>query len=205
MNSLLAGLAAEPPSSSRVPGWSPADRRERHPAGRDDGSRHRGRPPASQGNNNLNILSSPTCSRRTTRRRRSSSPRTSPSSPARPANSTNLAKRHQLRPAQGRRRHVADHAPHPRERIREPGHLQEASALKQDALTLAQAASVGPTWTKRSTKTTVLVKSGDTVIISASSRIVSPRTCPRSPSSATSLSWVSLRYTVGAEKRRRTC
>jgi general secretion pathway protein D len=43
---------------------------------------------------------------------------------------------------------------------------QEASALKQDALTLAQSASVGPTWTKRSTKTTVLVKSGDTVIIS---------------------------------------
>jgi type II secretory pathway component GspD/PulD (secretin) len=33
-------------------------------------------------------------------------------------------------------------------------------------LTLAQSASVGPTWTKRSTKTTVLVKSGDTVIIS---------------------------------------
>jgi len=43
---------------------------------------------------------------------------------------------------------------------------QEASALKQDALTLAQSATVGPTWTKRSTKTTVLVKSGDTVIIS---------------------------------------
>jgi general secretion pathway protein D len=43
---------------------------------------------------------------------------------------------------------------------------QEASALKQDALTLAQTATVGPTWTKRSTKTTVLVKSGDTVIIS---------------------------------------
>jgi len=42
---------------------------------------------------------------------------------------------------------------------------QEASALKQDALTLAQSATVGPTWTKRSTKTTVLVKSGDTVII----------------------------------------
>ena len=43
---------------------------------------------------------------------------------------------------------------------------QEASALKQDAVTLAQSATVGPTWTKRSTKTTVLVKSGDTVIIS---------------------------------------
>ena len=43
---------------------------------------------------------------------------------------------------------------------------QEASALKQDALTLAQSSTVGPTWTKRSTKTTVLVKSGDTVIIS---------------------------------------
>ncbi|MGE5285281.1 MAG: type II secretion system secretin GspD [Actinomycetota bacterium] len=43
---------------------------------------------------------------------------------------------------------------------------QEASALKQDALTLAQSTTVGPTWTKRSTKTTVLVKSGDTVIIS---------------------------------------
>ncbi|MBW6503377.1 type II secretion system secretin GspD [bacterium] len=42
---------------------------------------------------------------------------------------------------------------------------QEASALKQDALTLAQSSTVGPTWTKRSTKTTVLVKSGDTVII----------------------------------------
>ena len=42
---------------------------------------------------------------------------------------------------------------------------QEASALKQDALTLAQTATVGPTWTKRSTKTTVLVKSGDTMIL----------------------------------------
>jgi general secretion pathway protein D len=42
---------------------------------------------------------------------------------------------------------------------------QEASALKQDVLALAQSATVGPTWTKRSTKTTVLVKSGDTVII----------------------------------------
>ena len=42
---------------------------------------------------------------------------------------------------------------------------QEASALKTDALTLAQSATVGPTWTKRSTKTTVLVKTGDTVIL----------------------------------------
>jgi len=42
---------------------------------------------------------------------------------------------------------------------------QEASALKQDALTLAQTATVGPTWTKRSAKTTVLVKSGDTMIL----------------------------------------
>ncbi len=42
---------------------------------------------------------------------------------------------------------------------------QEASALKTDALSLAQSSSVGPTWTKRSAKTTVLVKSGDTVIL----------------------------------------
>jgi general secretion pathway protein D len=42
---------------------------------------------------------------------------------------------------------------------------QEASALKQDALSLAQSATVGPTWTKRSAKTTVLVKSGDTMIL----------------------------------------
>jgi len=42
---------------------------------------------------------------------------------------------------------------------------QEASALKTDALSLAQTATVGPTWTKRSAKTTVLVKSGDTVIL----------------------------------------
>jgi type II secretory pathway component GspD/PulD (secretin) len=42
---------------------------------------------------------------------------------------------------------------------------QEASALKTDAVTLAQTATVGPTWTKRSAKTTVLVKSGDTVIL----------------------------------------
>ena len=42
---------------------------------------------------------------------------------------------------------------------------QEASALKTDALTLSQSSSVGPTWTKRSAKTTVLVKSGDTVIL----------------------------------------
>ena len=32
-------------------------------------------------------------------------------------------------------------------------------------MTLAQSATVGPTWTKRSAKTTVLVKSGDTVIL----------------------------------------
>jgi general secretion pathway protein D len=42
---------------------------------------------------------------------------------------------------------------------------QEASALKTDAVTLAQTSTVGPTWTKRSAKTTVLVKSGDTVIL----------------------------------------
>jgi len=42
---------------------------------------------------------------------------------------------------------------------------QEASALKTDALTLSQSSSVGPTWTKRSAKTTVLVKTGDTVIL----------------------------------------
>jgi general secretion pathway protein D len=42
---------------------------------------------------------------------------------------------------------------------------QEASALKTDAVTLAQTTTVGPTWTKRSAKTTVLVKSGDTVIL----------------------------------------
>ena len=42
---------------------------------------------------------------------------------------------------------------------------QEASALKTDALSLSQSSSVGPTWTKRSAKTTVLVKSGDTVIL----------------------------------------
>jgi general secretion pathway protein D len=42
---------------------------------------------------------------------------------------------------------------------------QEASALKTDALSLSQSSSVGPTWTKRSAKTTVLVKSGDTMIL----------------------------------------
>jgi type II secretory pathway component GspD/PulD (secretin) len=42
---------------------------------------------------------------------------------------------------------------------------QESSALKTDALSLSQSSSVGPTWTKRSAKTTVLVKSGDTVIL----------------------------------------
>ena len=42
---------------------------------------------------------------------------------------------------------------------------QEASQLKTDVLTLAQQATLGPTWTKRSAKTTVLVKTGDTVIL----------------------------------------
>jgi len=42
---------------------------------------------------------------------------------------------------------------------------QEASALKSDLRSIAVEATQGPTWTKRSAKTTVLVKTGDTVIL----------------------------------------
>jgi len=81
---------------------------------------------------------------------------------------------------------------------------QEASALKQDALTLAQASSVGPTWTKRSTKTTVLVKSGDTVIISGIIQDSFSKNVSKIPSSATSLSWGISSGTRRSRKRRRT-
>ena len=99
------------------------DRRKRHPAGRDEDPRHRGRPPGVGGEQQPEhpFVAPPAHAEQQGgggHRRREH-----------PLHHQHLPRldeprqRHQHRRAQGRRRHVADHATHPRERIREPGHL----------------------------------------------------------------------------------
>jgi general secretion pathway protein D len=121
---------------------------------------------ASQGNNNLNILSSPHLLTQNNKEAEIIVAENIPFITSTSRDSTNLANVINTveRKDVGVTLRITPHI-HESEFV-SLDIYQEASALKQDALTLAQSASVGPTWTKRSTKTTVLVKSGDTVIIS---------------------------------------
>jgi len=121
---------------------------------------------ASQGNNNLNILSSPHLLTQNNKEAEIIVAENIPFITSTSRDSTNLANVINTveRKDVGVTLRLTPHI-HESEFV-SMDIYQEASALKQDALTLAQSASVGPTWTKRSTKTTVLVKSGDTVIIS---------------------------------------
>ncbi|MBE0607265.1 MAG: type II secretion system secretin GspD [Deltaproteobacteria bacterium] len=121
---------------------------------------------ASQGNNNLNILSSPHLLTQNNKEAEIIVAENIPFITSTSRDSTNLANviNSVERKDVGITLRITPHI-HESEFV-SLDIYQEASALKQDALTLAQSASVGPTWTKRSTKTTVLVKSGDTVIIS---------------------------------------
>jgi len=121
---------------------------------------------ASQGNNNLNILSSPHLLTQNNKEAEIIVAENIPFITSQSRDSTNLANviNSVERKDVGVTLRITPHI-HESEFV-SLDIYQEASALKQDALTLAQSASVGPTWTKRSTKTTVLVKSGDTVIIS---------------------------------------
>ena len=121
---------------------------------------------ASQGNNNLNILSSPHLLTQNNKEAEIIVAENIPFLTSTSRDSTNLANVINTveRKDVGVTLRITPHI-HESEFV-SLDIYQEASALKQDALTLAQSASVGPTWTKRSTKTTVLVKSGDTVIIS---------------------------------------
>ena len=121
---------------------------------------------ASQGNNNLNILSSPHLLTQNNKEAEIIVAENIPFITSTSRDSTNLANviNSVERKDVGVTLRITPHI-HESEFV-SLDIYQEASALKQDALTLAQSASVGPTWTKRSTKTTVLVKSGDTVIIS---------------------------------------
>jgi len=121
---------------------------------------------ASQGNNNLNILSSPHLLTQNNKEAEIIVAENIPFITSQSRDSTNLANviNSVERKDVGVTLRITPHI-HESEFV-SMDIYQEASALKQDALTLAQTATVGPTWTKRSTKTTVLVKSGDTVIIS---------------------------------------
>ena len=121
---------------------------------------------ASQGNNNLNILSSPHLLTQNNKEAEIIVAENIPFITSQSRDSTNLANviNSVERKDVGVTLRLTPHI-HESEFV-SMDIYQEASALKQDALTLAQTATVGPTWTKRSTKTTVLVKSGDTVIIS---------------------------------------
>ena len=121
---------------------------------------------ASQGNNNLNILSSPHLLTQNNKEAEIIVAENIPFITSQSRDSTNLANviNSVERKDVGVTLRLTPHI-HESEFV-SMDIYQEASALKQDALTLAQSATVGPTWTKRSTKTTVLVKSGDTVIIS---------------------------------------
>ena len=121
---------------------------------------------ASQGNNNLNILSSPHLLTQNNKEAEIIVAENIPFITSTSRDSTNLANVINTveRKDVGVTLRITPHI-HESEFV-SLDIYQEASALKQDAVTLAQSATVGPTWTKRSTKTTVLVKSGDTVIIS---------------------------------------
>ncbi len=121
---------------------------------------------ASQGNNNLNILSSPHLLTQNNKEAEIIVAENIPFITSTSRDSTNLANVINTveRKDVGVTLRITPHI-HESEFV-SLDIYQEASALKQDVLSLAQSATVGPTWTKRSTKTTVLVKSGDTVIIS---------------------------------------
>ncbi len=120
---------------------------------------------ASQGNNNLNILSSPHLLTQNNKEAEIIVAENIPFITSTSRDSTNLANVINTveRKDVGVTLRITPHI-HESEFV-SLDIYQEASALKQDALTIAQSSSVGPTWTKRSTKTTVVVKSGDTVII----------------------------------------
>ena len=120
---------------------------------------------ASQGNNNLNILSSPHLLTLNNKEAEIIVAENIPFITSQSRDSTNLANVINTveRKDVGITLRITPHI-HESEYV-SMDIYQEASALKTDALTIAQSSSVGPTWTKRSAKTTVLVKSGDTVIL----------------------------------------
>jgi len=120
---------------------------------------------ASQGNNNLNILSSPHLLTQNNKEAEIIVAENIPFISSQSRDSTNLANVINTveRKDVGITLRLTPHI-HESEFV-SLDIYQEASALKTDAVTLAQTTTVGPTWTKRSAKTTVLVKSGDTVIL----------------------------------------
>ncbi len=120
---------------------------------------------ASQGNNNLNILSSPHLLTQNNKEAEIIVAENIPFITSTSRDSTNLANviNSVERKDVGITLRITPHI-HESEFV-SMDIYQEASALKTDALSLSQSSSVGPTWTKRSAKTTVLVKSGDTVIL----------------------------------------
>ena len=120
---------------------------------------------ASQGNNNLNILSSPNLLTQNNKEAEIIVAENIPFITSQSRDSTNLANVINTveRKDVGITLRITPHI-HESEFV-SMDIYQEASALKTDALSLSQTTSVGPTWTKRSAKTTVLVKSGDTVIL----------------------------------------
>jgi general secretion pathway protein D len=120
---------------------------------------------ASQGNNNLNILSSPHLLTQNNKEAEIIVAENIPFITSTSRDSTNLANVINTveRKDVGITLRITPHI-HESEFV-SMDIYQEASALKTDALSLSQSSSVGPTWTKRSAKTTVLVKSGDTVIL----------------------------------------
>ena len=120
---------------------------------------------ASQGNNNLNILSSPHLLTQNNKEAEIIVAENIPFITSQSRDSTNLANLINTveRKDVGVTLRITPHI-HESEFV-SLDIYQESSALKTDALSLSQSSSVGPTWTKRSAKTTVLVKSGDTVIL----------------------------------------
>ncbi len=120
---------------------------------------------ASQGNNNLNILSSPHLLTQNNKEAEIIVAENVPFITSTSRDSTNLANviNSVERKDVGITLRITPHI-HESEFV-SMDIYQEASALKTDALSLSQSSTVGPTWTKRSAKTTVLVKSGDTVIL----------------------------------------
>jgi general secretion pathway protein D len=120
---------------------------------------------ASQGNNNLNILSSPHLLTQNNKEAEIIVAENIPFITSQSRDSTNLANLINTveRKDVGVTLRITPHI-HESEFV-SMDIYQESSALKTDALSLSQSSSVGPTWTKRSAKTTVLVKSGDTVIL----------------------------------------
>jgi len=120
---------------------------------------------ASQGNNNLNILSSPHLLTQNNKEAEIIVAENIPFITSQSRDSTNLANLINTveRKDVGITLRITPHI-HESEFV-SMDIYQEASALKTDTLSLSQSSSVGPTWTKRSAKTTVLVKSGDTMIL----------------------------------------